>query len=70
MKGPNDALAKYQMLAGSYFSIEPRVPVSTFNLILIESLIPVQGFLKKLIGPRVQFWTQFFIFQDPWFWVL
>ncbi len=39
MKGPNDALAKYQMLAGSYFSIEPPVPVSTFiiqkNVIVI-----------------------------------
>jgi hypothetical protein len=44
MKGPNDALAKYQMLAGSYFSIEPLVPVSTFNLFFIEPLIPVEGF--------------------------
>jgi len=58
------------MLAGSYFSIEPPVPVSTFNFVLIEPLIPVQGLFKILIGPRVQFWTRFFIFQDPWFWVL
>jgi hypothetical protein len=38
MKGPNDALAKYQMLAGSYFSIEPPVPVSTFNFVLSNGL--------------------------------
>jgi len=38
MKGPNDALARDQMLSGSYFSKEPSVPVSTFNVFFHRTL--------------------------------
>lgn len=66
MKGPNDALARDQMLSGSYFSIEPSVPVSTFNVFFfIEPLIPVQGFLKNLIGPRVSILDTIFHISRP-----